>query len=204
MPRITKAPEERRNELMDAAQDLFLSKGYEKTTVSDIVKCVNVAQGTFYYHFGSKADILDAVVDRFISALEAELQNVLGDTGIDAVQKVNDAINRLVAMTEHNREIIEYLHQPSNAILHDRIVSVTMDRLVPLFARTVEEGSAAGQFSVSFPFETMEMIMAAIFWKFHRPDVAGDEKQGLRIRKSLEQILDRVLGVEPGSFQLNF
>ncbi len=203
MARVSKNPEERRNELMDAAQLLFLSKGYGNTAVSDIVKQVNVAQGTFYYHFKSKADILDAVVDRFISVIESDLATILEDIDIDVVIRLNSAINKLVEITGSNQEIIDYLHQESNALLHDRIVTITMNRLVPLIASAVEEGLQAGRFSVCHSFETVEMIMAALFWQFHQPGLHEDPKKYLRIKKSLEQILDRVLGVEPGSFSLN-
>lgn len=203
MARVSKNPEERRNELMDAAQLLFLSKGYGNTAVSDIVKQVNVAQGTFYYHFKSKADILDAVVDRFISVIESDLATILEDIDIDVVIRLNSAINKLVEITGSNQEIIDYLHQESNALLHDRIVTITMSRLVPLIARAVEEGLQAGRFSVCHSFETVEMIMAALFWQFHQPGLHEDPKKYLRIKKSLEQILDRVLGVEPDSFSLN-
>lgn len=54
MPRITKSPDERRNELIDAAEMLFIENGYDQTSVSDIVKKVNVAQGTFYYYFNPR------------------------------------------------------------------------------------------------------------------------------------------------------
>jgi len=203
MPRITKDPEERRNELMDSAQTLFLSQGYEKTAVSDIVKQVQVAQGTFYYHFKSKADILNAVVDRFISIIESEIKSILGNIDIDIVDRVNSAINKLVEITGKNQEIIDYLHQDSNALLHDRIISITMDRLVPHLAKTVEEGVLAGRFFVAYSFETVEMIMAALFWQFHQPGLYEDKERCLRIQTSLEQIIDRSLGVEPGSFKLN-
>ena len=202
MSRVSKDPEERRNELMDAAQLLFLSKGYEKTAVSDIVKQVNVAQGTFYYHFKSKADILDAVVDRFISVIESDLKAILENIDIDVVVRLNNAINKLVEITGSNQEIIDYLHQESNALLHDRIVTITMSRLVPLLAHTVEEGLQAGRFSVCHSFETVEMIMAALFWQFHQPGLLEDKMRQRRIKESMELILDRVLGVKKGSFKL--
>ena len=62
MTRNVKAPDERRSELIATAQQLFYTKGYERTSVSDIVKAVGVAQGTFYYYFGSKQAILEALV----------------------------------------------------------------------------------------------------------------------------------------------
>jgi len=44
-----------------------MKKGYEKTAVSDIVKKAKVAQGTFYYYFKTKEDILDLITDRYIN-----------------------------------------------------------------------------------------------------------------------------------------
>lgn len=61
MTRITKAPDERRMELFNAAQALFFTKGYEKTSVKDIVKQVGVAKGLFYYYFESKQALLEAL-----------------------------------------------------------------------------------------------------------------------------------------------
>jgi len=57
MTRIVKAPDVRRSELIACAQRLFYSKGYENTSVSDIVNEVGVAKGTFYYYFKSKQAI---------------------------------------------------------------------------------------------------------------------------------------------------
>jgi len=50
MPRKTKPPEERKVELIDAAERLFSAKGYDETAVSDIVRDLNIAQGTFWYY----------------------------------------------------------------------------------------------------------------------------------------------------------
>jgi AcrR family transcriptional regulator len=70
--RVTKVPEERKQELIDTAERLFLEKGYEQTTVADIVREIEVAQGTFYYYFSSKEEILEAIIEKDITALEAD------------------------------------------------------------------------------------------------------------------------------------
>ena len=62
MPRVVKDYDERYAEFLEAAQQLFFSKGYERTTVQEIIKMVGVAKGTFYYYFGSKQAVLEAVV----------------------------------------------------------------------------------------------------------------------------------------------
>src|SRR5271154_45217 len=61
----TKPPEERRDELMNAAQRLFLKQGVPATTIEQITSAADVAKGTFYLYFSSKEDILAALGDRF-------------------------------------------------------------------------------------------------------------------------------------------
>jgi AcrR family transcriptional regulator len=61
----TKAPEERRDELMNAAQRLFLDHGVTSTTIEQITSAADVAKGTFYLYFSSKEDILAALGERF-------------------------------------------------------------------------------------------------------------------------------------------
>jgi AcrR family transcriptional regulator len=61
----TKPPEERRDELMNAAQRLFLKQGVASTTIEQITSAADVAKGTFYLYFSSKEDVLDALGERF-------------------------------------------------------------------------------------------------------------------------------------------
>jgi AcrR family transcriptional regulator len=66
MVRISKEHDERLTEFLDTARQLFFEKGYEKTSVNDIIEKVGVAKGTFYHYFKSKEDLLDQLVNQFI------------------------------------------------------------------------------------------------------------------------------------------
>ncbi|MGO4137636.1 TetR/AcrR family transcriptional regulator [Rhizobium brockwellii] len=65
----TKPPEERRDELMTSAERLFLERGLEQTTIEEITTGAGVAKGTFYLHFSSKADVLQALRARFVQGV---------------------------------------------------------------------------------------------------------------------------------------
>jgi AcrR family transcriptional regulator len=88
MARITKDPEVRRNELMDVAERLFAEKGYDHTSPSDIIREAGVAQGTFYYYFKSKDDLVRAVIVRYIERYKQYASEVAADPGLDAPEKV--------------------------------------------------------------------------------------------------------------------
>ena len=62
--RVVKEAEERRNEILDVAQRLFTAKGFDNTSTNDILNEIGIARGTLYYHFKSKEEILDAMIDR--------------------------------------------------------------------------------------------------------------------------------------------
>ena len=86
MARITKDPVVRSNEIIDAAEHLFYSVGYDETSVSDIVKAVGVAQGTFYNYFASKEAVLEALVQRHVSKIYAKLAGI-ENAEMTAIQK---------------------------------------------------------------------------------------------------------------------
>jgi len=65
----TKPPEERRTELMNAAQRLFTEEGFAPTTIEQITSGAGVAKGTFYLYFSSKEDVLAALRERFAQKL---------------------------------------------------------------------------------------------------------------------------------------
>ena len=62
--RIVKEADERKNEILDAAARLFMEKGFDRTSANDILAAVGIAKGTLYYHFKSKEDIMDALIER--------------------------------------------------------------------------------------------------------------------------------------------
>lgn len=61
----TKSPDERRQDLLDAGEKVFLAKGVASATVEDITSAAGVAKGTFYLYFAAKDDLLEALRERF-------------------------------------------------------------------------------------------------------------------------------------------
>src|SRR5215475_6035812 len=65
----TKPPQQRRDDLMNSAEALFLEQGLEQTTVEEITRGADVAKGTFYLHFSSKTEVVEALRARFVQRL---------------------------------------------------------------------------------------------------------------------------------------
>ena len=80
MTRITKAPEERRQEIIDTAMKVFYEKGYEKTAIADIAREMHVAQGLCYRYFSSKEELFDTALDQYA---QRQVDRLLAATDLD-------------------------------------------------------------------------------------------------------------------------
>ena len=89
--RVVKEAEERKNEILDVAERLFGTKGFDGTSTSDILNEIGIARGTLYYHFKSKEEILDAMISRIMSRLIEKVEVI-------AVQKNIPVLERLTMM----------------------------------------------------------------------------------------------------------
>lgn len=193
MRRVTKGPEERRSELIDAAERLFLERGYENTTISDIVKEVKVAQGTFYYYFASKHDILDAMIEREIDEPEREIMHIASSDG-DAASKLKKMASVILHFQTSKRGLIEQVHEESNAVMHEKMERRIIARLAPTMTEVVEDGMEEGILCTDYPEETAEFMIAAIIFLFHQPDIDTDRRE--RLHAALESIQVRIFGIK--------
>jgi len=202
MKRITKGPEERRRELIDTAERLFMEKGYEHTAISDIVKELNIARGTVYYYFRSKEEILQAVVGKSITVLEQNVIQIIQDDGIDEATRLNAAINGILEFVSQRSDFIDFLHQDINAVMHAKLEKATVERIVPILSELVAKGNSRGRFNIENPTETVEFLSTALVYIFHQPDINTDQQRREKLCRSLETILNKVLGVKNYSFLL--
>src|SRR5580704_1703799 len=95
----TKPPEVRREELMDAAERIFLDKGVAATSVDEIVSAADVAKGTFYIHFESKERLLLSLQQRFIDTFCRDLKAAMDR------RRAGDWNGRLRAWVETSVEV---------------------------------------------------------------------------------------------------
>lgn len=100
--------EQSRQRILDAAEELFLEKGYEKTTLADVGKRSGISYGSIPWHFGNKAGLLWAVVDRFISDPS---DYVTGSHG----KRLETGLPGLLKMRENSDQ---WEHHPKLILLH--------------------------------------------------------------------------------------
>jgi AcrR family transcriptional regulator len=214
MKRIVKDPEERRKELIDIAEQLFITNGYDQTAVSDIVKEVNLSQGAFYYYFESKENVLVAILEKNVSVMEIALRQTAERTDLNEAVKLNAMFNQFISATVSGKKIHNYIHQEMNAALHKKLIKLRFSaRIAQIIAEVISKGVEKGRFNVSRPLETsylLIMLLASAFRVFNLFET-GDELKDTEqtgkqcrenIRVALEDLLGRALGVSDYRFFL--
>lgn len=197
--RVVKEAEERRNEILDAADELFGAKGFDGTSTTDILEKVGIARGTLYYHFKSKEVIMDALIERYNVRLLSAAQEIAEDKSIPVVERIIRVVMALNISGGSSKEIMEHIHKPQNALMHQKIQRVIINGVTPILTGIIREGIQLGLFSTPFPYETMEMIVIYANTIFDNDMVTmSDEERASRIQAFVFNA-ERLLGAETGS-----
>ena len=183
--------ERRKQELLKIAYKLFVQKGYEQTSIDEIIAEAHIAKGTYYYHFPSKESTLEAVIDMMISD-EVQRAKAILSAPISVPQKLVGVITTLRPQQAEST-IADALNQKDNIIMHDKIGRRIIDEAVPLLKEVVSEGIAQGLFACDHIEERVKMILIMSHHLFDNGNfTAGDIEVFI-------DIVEKTLGAQPGT-----
>ncbi|OBZ16056.1 TetR/AcrR family transcriptional regulator [Bacillus sp. FJAT-26390] len=197
--RVVKEAEERRNEIIDAADELFGQKGFDGTSTNDILEKVGIARGTLYHHFKSKEDIMDALIERYGVRLLGTAQEIAADKRIPVVERIIRVVMALNLSGGSSKDIMEHIHKPQNALMHQKIEKVIINGVTPILTGIINEGIQQGIFNTPYPYECMEMVVIYANTVFDDDMVQmTNEERASRIQAFVFNV-ERLLGVNSGS-----
>lgn len=199
--RIVKEAEVRREEIVNEAVRLFAEKGFRSTSVNDILAAVGIAKGTFYYHFKSKEEVLNAAIETYAARLSEKLAAVATDDSLNAVEK----FVKVVADASSSEDslklcIITAIHQAGNELLHEKSLIVSVLCLSPILTAIVEQGNAEGIFRAEFPQTTVETLLIASQFMFDTRFFASDEATDKRRLREFLAVTEDMLHAPRGTF----
>lgn len=197
--RVVKEAEGRRNEILDAADELFAHKGFDGTSTNDILEKVGIARGTLYYHFKSKEDIMDALIERYNVRLLSAAQEVASDNSLPIVERIIRVVMALNISGGSSEEIMEHIHKPQNALMHQKIQKVIINGVPPILAGIIREGIEQGMFHTPFPYECMEMVVIYATTVFDDDMIAMTNEERFSRMVAFISNVERLLGAESGS-----
>ncbi|WP_405111285.1 TetR/AcrR family transcriptional regulator [Paenibacillus sp. FSL K6-1217] len=199
--RVVKEAEARRNEILDAAEALFGQKGFDGTSTGDILGEVGIARGTLYYHFKSKEDIMDALIERTNANILHAAQQVAEDKSIPVIERILRVVMALNISSGDGggTEIMEHIHKPQNALMHQKIQKAVIRDVPPILAPIISEGIEQGIFHTPYPYECMEMVVVYATTIFDNDMVEMTEEERMSRILAFIANVERLLGAGSGS-----
>ena len=163
MSRIVKTKEERKLEIIQIAEQLFIEKGYTNVTTSEIAKKANVAKGTLFYHFESKEKLADAIISYQLAPIYKAYEKVSNNPNWSPLKKLSwFFLSELEDTLEHVAPF-NYLRNDDNAILRQKLrVAMTL-QFVPFITSWLIEGNK----NQTWAIETPKLMAEFIFTSFH-------------------------------------
>jgi AcrR family transcriptional regulator len=204
----------RRDEFVDSAQRLIQGKGYEQLSIQDVLGELGASKGAFYHYFGSKSDLLEAVVERMVDAATATLTPLLTDPNLMAIEKLEGVFTGIARWKGERTDLVLAVLQvwlaDDNAIVREKLRQGIVLRIAPLLAGIVEQGQAEGRFRTGEPDHVARVVVSlmqganesAVELYFARQadtiTFGAVERRFAAYREALE----RILGIPDGSLTI--
>ena len=148
---------ERKQELLKIAYNMFLTKGYDNTSIDDIINEAKIAKGTYYYYFESKEATLEEVINMMINE-EVESAKGIVNMPISIPEKLVGVITSLRPKIDE-QEIQNTLNKKQNIVMHEKINNRIMEEEIPLLEQIVNEGIQSNIFNCNHIKERIRMLL---------------------------------------------
>ncbi len=153
----------KQDKIINVAQTLFYQKGYERTSVNEIIKKIDIAKGTFYHYFNSKEDLLDKMVGKIVAGVMIPLKIKLHNKNLNAIDKLKYFFQQWTIFKIKNIEffqlLVRIMYKKENLLLRHKMQQNSLKKMAPFISEIIKQGQKEGLFSVGNPQETAEIIM---------------------------------------------
>ncbi|MFR3659657.1 MAG: TetR/AcrR family transcriptional regulator [Eisenbergiella sp.] len=174
-----KYPEVTVERILEVSQRLFLEKGYDHTTIQDIVdELGGLTKGAVYHHFKSKEEILDAVGDRMFFA-NNPFESVKKRTDLNGLEKLREVIRLNQGDKKRTSLTMQMLPIAQNPRLLVEMIVSNRKILTPYFLELLEEGNRDSSIHTQYAQEIAELLpLLTSLWLL--PSVFPADKEGIR------------------------
>lgn len=197
MPRLTKNPEERKKEFIDTARKLFKEKGFEYTSVDDIVDTMGVAKGLYYYYFKTKDDILYEIVENMLASLRGDIETAIIQDRGSPIHNFGALFVPSIQFAENSFELLDYFKEKRGREFFNYYQREARAMTKPILMAIMDQGVKASVFDIEYPSETADMLMniqAPLYPT--KTEKCTDEEYMIKL-----YICERLLGVKAGKLR---
>jgi AcrR family transcriptional regulator len=204
----------RRDEILDVAERLIRTRGYEGMSVQDVQDELECSRGAIYHYFGSKEAILAAVIERMTATGMAILEPIAADPTLAATEKLQTLFAAGGSWKSQRRDLLLPLirswYQPGNDIVRVRAEAAAYEQFRPLMARVLRQGVAEGTMDPSSADHAAVILTALLAGStdairrllLDRLDGRVPYEEVERFIHAYDEAIERILGLRTGSFEL--
>lgn len=153
-----KYPEQTVEKIIDAAIQMFLEKGYDGTSMQDIVKVLGMSKGAIYHHFKSKEELFEKAILAYYSR-QNWMETIYADPTRTMLEKLRAML--LHEMTDQEKLSVDrmYFASMNDPRILWQHIQMNIQEGGPEIARFIEEGNRDGSMQVAYPLEAAELLM---------------------------------------------
>lgn len=142
---------------------------------------------------------MDALIERYSVRILGAAKEIAADKTIPINKRIIGVVMALNISGRGGKEIMEHIHQPQNALMHQKIQKIILDGVTPILTEIIYEGIKQGLLSTPFPYECMEMVVTYANTVFDDDMVKmTNEERSSRIQGFVFNA-ERLLGAKSGS-----
>lgn len=217
--REVKEYDERLKEILTTARELFFTKGYDATSINDIISAIGIAKGTFYHYFDSKEDLIVALADQITDEAVAIIKSITDDPSLGAREKFQQVFAQTGSWKVDNKEmmleLLQVMYDPNNTRLFKTLNTLTLTKATPYFARIIKQGIAEDEWNTRYPDEMARILFHMGFGiseqfrtgflnlmqapEEDKQDILEDLRQKI---EAYEYAISRLVGAETDSLDL--
>ena len=188
----------KREQILDAMQELMGSSNAQAISVSDIAQKAGIGKGSIYYYFSSKNDIIDAVIERSYSRVLDAGKELAASSHMDAFKKMELIYHAcLDSSTELRRQeaIGTFNEQQESAFIHQKFARIIITRLKPILTDIIRQGMEEGTIHCEYPEETAQIVLTVLTITLDNNLIPADQDQIGRILTAFTQMQEKSMDI---------
>jgi AcrR family transcriptional regulator len=204
----------RRKEILDVAQTLIYTRGYEQMSIQDILDALKISKGAFYHYFDSKQALLDGLVDRMLDQAEQVTRPIVDAPNLTAIEKMRRYLDTggrwKLSQKAFMLNLLRVWRADSNALLRQKQEAAGIKRIAPMLTQIIRQGMDEGVFTTQYPDQFGAMIVGLsrgvedaiselLLSEIPPPDAL---QRLVEIMGAYSESFERILGAPSGSLPL--
>lgn len=204
----------KRNQILDVAQRLIYTKGYEQMAIQDILDELRISKGAFYHYFDSKPGLLEALVERIGQETLSLFTPIVQDPNVGALEKLQHYMDTGVRWKTARKafliELMRVWYADHNAIVRQKMMAIMSKYSMPLLTTIFHQGIREGVFNIPYPDQIGGIFLALMqgigdaFAELLLAPVPrdGDLEHAKQLVAAYTDVMERLLGAPAGSLRL--